>query len=90
MSAWGGYVFVINLLPLYALALMAAGRGSERLRVAYTVFYALGTLLAMRVRVVGAQHLRSGEHMLALATFAVVQVGRARLLPSCTRRRPLL
>ena len=29
-SAWGGYVFIINLLPLHVLVLMAAGMYSHR------------------------------------------------------------
>eukprot|EP00959_Pyramimonas_sp_CCMP1952_P215002 4499028-Pyramimonas_sp.AAC.1 len=74
VSAWGGYVFVINLLPVYVLALVVAGRWSERLYVAYSIFYTLGTILAMNICTVGTQHVQSGEHMAAMAVFAFVQV----------------
>lgn len=36
MSSWGGYVFLINLIPLHVLALMATGRFSHRIYVAYS------------------------------------------------------
>ncbi|CAJ0593265.1 unnamed protein product [Cylicocyclus nassatus] len=39
VSAWGGYVFIINLIPLHVLALIIIGRYSSRLFVAYTTFY---------------------------------------------------
>lgn len=35
VSSWGGYVFLINLIPLHVLALMATGRFSHRIYVAY-------------------------------------------------------
>ena len=36
VSSWGGYVFLINLIPLHVLALMVTGRFSHRIYVAYT------------------------------------------------------
>lgn len=35
VSSWGGYVFLINLIPLHVLALMITGRFSHRIYVAY-------------------------------------------------------
>ncbi len=35
VSAWGGYVFIINLIPLHVLILLATGRFSARLYTAY-------------------------------------------------------
>ena len=52
VAAWGGYVFIINIIPIYVLAMMVAGRFSSRLYVAYSTFYALGSLLAMQVSAV--------------------------------------
>jgi dolichyl-diphosphooligosaccharide--protein glycosyltransferase len=36
VSSWGGYVFLINLIPLHVLALMFTGRFSHRIYVAYS------------------------------------------------------
>lgn len=74
VSAWGGYVFIINLLPLYALVLLVTGRYSMRLYVAYNCMYVLGMLLAMQIRFVGFQHVQSGEHMAAMGVFFLMQV----------------
>lgn len=74
VSAWGGYVFIINLIPLYVLALLVTGRYSMRLYVAYNCMYVLGMLLAMQIRFVGFQHVQSGEHMAAMGVFFLIQV----------------
>ncbi|KAG8380874.1 hypothetical protein BUALT_Bualt06G0061800 [Buddleja alternifolia] len=74
VSAWGGYVFIINLIPLYVLVLLITGRYSMRLYVAYNCMYILGMLLAMQIRFVGFQHVQSGEHMAAMGVFFLMQV----------------
>ncbi|KAI9087938.1 hypothetical protein K1719_030268 [Acacia pycnantha] len=74
VSAWGGYVFIINLIPLYVLVLLITGRYSMRLYVAYNCMYILGMLLAMQIRFVGFQHVQSGEHMAAMGVFFLIQV----------------
>ncbi|KAG0528101.1 hypothetical protein BDA96_06G289400 [Sorghum bicolor] len=74
VSAWGGYVFIINLIPLYVLVLLVTGRYSQRLYVAYNCMYVLGMLLAMQIRFVGFQHVQSGEHMAAMGVFFLLQV----------------
>ncbi|KAI4319255.1 hypothetical protein MLD38_032878 [Melastoma candidum] len=74
VSAWGGYVFIINLVPLYVLVLLVTGRYSMRLYVAYNCTYVLGMLLAMQIRFVGFQHVQSGEHMAAMGVFFLMQV----------------
>ncbi|XP_061347971.1 dolichyl-diphosphooligosaccharide--protein glycosyltransferase subunit STT3B [Gastrolobium bilobum] len=74
VSAWGGYVFIINLVPLYVLVLLITGRYSLRLYVAYNCMYVLGMLLAMQIRFVGFQHVQSGEHMAAMGVFFLLQV----------------
>ncbi|CAM9208964.1 unnamed protein product [Phaeothamnion confervicola] len=48
VAAWGGYVFIINIIPIYVVVMVVAGRYSNRLYVAYSTFYALGSLLAMQ------------------------------------------
>ena len=63
MSAWGGYVFIINLIPLHVFALLLMGRYSARIYTAYTTFFILGLLLSMQVPFVGFQPIRTSEHM---------------------------
>eukprot|EP01094_Clydonella_sp_ATCC50884_P024657 TRINITY_DN6252_c2_g1_i1.p1 TRINITY_DN6252_c2_g1~~TRINITY_DN6252_c2_g1_i1.p1 ORF type:complete len:691 (-),score=297.73 TRINITY_DN6252_c2_g1_i1:387-2459(-) len=74
VAAWGGYVFIINLIPLHVLMLVLSGRYSPRLYVAYSSFYVLGTLLSMQIRFVGFQPVQSGEHMAAFGMFGVLQL----------------
>eukprot|EP01105_Mastigella_eilhardi_P007214 TRINITY_DN18724_c0_g1_i1.p1 TRINITY_DN18724_c0_g1~~TRINITY_DN18724_c0_g1_i1.p1 ORF type:complete len:736 (-),score=222.48 TRINITY_DN18724_c0_g1_i1:65-2242(-) len=74
VSAWGGYVFIINLIPLYVLVMILAGRFSLRLYVAYSSVYVLGTLLSMQIPFVGFQPVQSSEHMAALGMFVALQL----------------
>ncbi|KAI3922890.1 hypothetical protein MKW98_007021 [Papaver atlanticum] len=74
VSAWGGYVFIINLIPLYVLVLLITGRFSMRSYIAYNCMYVLGSLLAMQIQFVGFQHVQSGEHMAAMGVFFLMQV----------------
>jgi dolichyl-diphosphooligosaccharide--protein glycosyltransferase len=66
VSAWGGYVFITNLLPLHAFVLICMGRFSPRLYVSYTTWYALGTLASMQIPFVGFLPVKSSDHMAAL------------------------
>lgn len=66
VSAWGGYVFIINLIPLHVFALILMGRYTNRLYVAYCTFYVIGTLSSMTIPFVGFQPTRTSEHMAAL------------------------
>ncbi|KAI9652505.1 MAG: oligosaccharyl transferase stt3 subunit [Trizodia sp. TS-e1964] len=74
VSAWGGYVFITNLIPLHAFVLIAMGRYSPRLYVSYTSWYALGTLASMQIPFVGFLPIRSSEHMAALGVFGLLQI----------------
>lgn len=74
VSSWGGYVFLINLIPLHAFALLVMGRYSDRLYTAYCTFYVLGTLASMTIPFVGLTPTRSNEHMAALGTFCLLQL----------------
>lgn len=66
VSAWGGYVFITNLLPLHTFVLICMGRYSPRLYVSYSTWFALGTLASMQIPFVGFLPIRSSEHMSAL------------------------
>ncbi|KAF9157424.1 oligosaccharyl transferase stt3 subunit [Actinomortierella ambigua] len=74
VSAWGGYVFITNLVPLHAFTLVLMGRFSNRLYVSYSTFYAVGTLLSMQIPFVGFQPTRTSEHMAALGVFGLLQL----------------
>lgn len=69
VSAWGGYVFITNLVPLHVLSLLLMGRFSSRVYTSYSVFYAVGTLYSMLIPFVGFQPIRTSEHMAALGKF---------------------
>ncbi|KAJ7898828.1 STT3 subunit of Oligosaccharyl transferase [Mycena olivaceomarginata] len=66
VAAWGGYVFITNMIPLHGLVLILMGRFSSRLYVAYSSWYAIGTLSSMQVPFVGFQPVSTSEHMAAL------------------------
>lgn len=74
VNSWGGYVFIINVVPIYVLTLLITGRYSHRLYVAYSTFYILGTFLSMQVRFVSYQVVQTSEHMAALGIFILLQV----------------
>ena len=57
------------MIPLHALSLILMGRYTSRLYVAYSSWYAIGTLASMQVPFVGFQPVRTSEHMGALGTF---------------------
>lgn len=73
VSAWGGYVFIINLVPLHVLTLLVMGRFSNRVYIAYSTFYVLGTLFSMQIPFVGFQPVRTSEHMAAGGVFVLLQ-----------------
>ncbi|KAL0270261.1 UNVERIFIED_CONTAM: hypothetical protein PYX00_007731 [Menopon gallinae] len=72
VSAWGGYVFIINLIPLHVFVLLIMGRYSSQLFTSYTTFYVLGLLLSMQIPFVGFQPIRTSEHMAASGIFALL------------------
>lgn len=73
VSAWGGYVFIINLIPLHVFVLLIIGRFSHRIYISFSVFYIMGTILSMQIPFVGFQPIRTSEHMAAAGTFALLQ-----------------
>lgn len=74
VSAWGGYVFITNLIPLHIFVLICMGRYSSRLYISYTTWYALGTLASMQIPFVGFLPIRSSDHMAALGVFGLIQL----------------
>jgi len=74
VSSWGGYVFLINLIPLHVLTLMITGRFSHRIYVAYSIMYSVGTILSMQIPFVGFAPVETSEHMAALGVFGLCQI----------------
>ncbi|QKX54042.1 uncharacterized protein TRUGW13939_01125 [Talaromyces rugulosus] len=74
VSAWGGYVFITNLIPLHVFVLVCMGRYSSRVYISYTTWYALGTLASMQIPFVGFLPIRSSDHMAALGVFGLIQL----------------
>ncbi|CDO95362.1 unnamed protein product [Kluyveromyces dobzhanskii CBS 2104] len=74
VSAWGGYVFITNLIPLHVFILILMGRYQSKLYTAYTTWYAIGTLASMQIPFVGFLPIRSNDHMAALGVFGLIQI----------------
>ena len=74
VAAWGGYVFVVNMVGLHAFFLVLVGRFDDRLHRAYSLFYVVGTLGAIQVPVVGLTPLRSLEQIAPLLVFGGMQL----------------
>ncbi|EEC43089.1 STT3 subunit-like protein [Phaeodactylum tricornutum CCAP 1055/1] len=74
VAAWGGYVFVLNLIGVHAAFLVLAGRFSTQTYVAYTLFYSIGTALAVQIPVVGWAPLKSLEQLGPGAVFLGYQL----------------
>jgi len=74
VSAWGGYVFITNLIPLHVFVLLLMGRYHARMYTAYCTWYALGTLASMQVPFVGVLPIKGSEHMGALGVFGLLQL----------------
>ena len=74
VAAWGGYVFVLNLVGLHAAFLVCIGRYSRKVYLAYSCFYVVGTILATQVPVVGFTPLKSLEQLGPAVVFGGLQV----------------
>ncbi|GLI62500.1 hypothetical protein VaNZ11_005155, partial [Volvox africanus] len=83
VMSWGGYSFIINLLPLYCLACIFFGRLNGRLYVAFAPLVALGTAISCSIPVVGFNAVLMSEHFGAFFAFIVLHVA---LLVSYVRR----
>ena len=73
-AAWGGYVFVLNLIGAHAAFLVLFGRFSTKVYLAYTFFYVVGTSLAIQIPVVGWSPLKSLEQLGPFAVFLGYQL----------------
>jgi len=74
VSAWGGYVFITNLIPLHVFVLILMGRYNHKLYTSYSTWYAIGTLASMQIPFVGFLPIRSNDHMAAFGVFGLIQI----------------
>ncbi len=74
VAAWGGYIFVINMIGVHAIALVFLGRYSVNLHRAYSLFFVIGTFGATRVPVVGWAPLKSLEQLGPFGVFLFMQL----------------
>ena len=74
VSSWGGYSFIINIIPAFVLGTIFINKFNLRIYVAYCVFYTLGTLFSLLITFVNYQVMRSAEHLASHFTFAAVNV----------------
>ena len=74
VAAWGGFVFVVNMIGAHAASLFFIGRYTSKLHRAYTLFYVIGTWGAMQVPVVGWTPIKSTEQLAPLLVFIAIQI----------------
>lgn len=72
--AWGGYVFVLNMIGVHAGFLLVIGRFTPQLHHAYSLFYIFGTLGAIQLPVVGLAPLKSLEQLGPMFVFFLLQL----------------
>jgi len=82
VAAWGGYIFVLNMIGLHAAVLILLGKYSNKLYWAYSLWYILGTALAMQIPVVGWTPLKSLEQMAPALVFIGMQVLKVCSMPT--------
>ena len=87
VATWGGYIFVINLVGVHAALLVVLGRFSEKVWKSYSLFYLVGTSLAVQVPVVGWAPIKSLEQLGPCAVFGGYQL--LQLCEYLKRRRQL-
>ncbi|KAK9824511.1 hypothetical protein WJX72_010999 [[Myrmecia] bisecta] len=77
VASWGGYTFIINLLPIHCLACVFTNRLSCKLYVAYAPLIIIGTLGAVSIPVVGFNAVLMSEHFGAFFAFGVLHAALA-------------
>uniref|UniRef100_A0A1D2AA71 dolichyl-diphosphooligosaccharide--protein glycotransferase n=1 Tax=Auxenochlorella protothecoides TaxID=3075 RepID=A0A1D2AA71_AUXPR len=77
VASWGGYSFIVNLLPIHCLASIVLGRVSTGLYVAYAPFAILGALAALNIPVIGFNAVLMSEHFASFAVFGILHAAFA-------------
>jgi len=77
VAAWGGYVFVLNMIGIHAGVLCLLGRFSSQLHHSYSLWYMIGTagaLVGPARYLVGWQPFQSLEQLGPLGVFGMLQL----------------
>jgi dolichyl-diphosphooligosaccharide--protein glycosyltransferase len=74
VASWGGYSFIVNIVPIFVFSMLVTGHLDTRMYVAYSLFYVFGTILAMQVQFVRFQAIHSSEHMASHGIFLLLQL----------------
>ncbi|CDJ33488.1 oligosaccharyl transferase STT3, putative [Eimeria mitis] len=74
VTAWGGYVFLINAVAVHMVALCVLGLMTPRHQLAYVVFYVILTAFCVNIPFLNLTPLWSSEHMASHAVFVLVSV----------------
>jgi len=72
--SWGGYTFVVALVPTHVVACVMTGRLSGRMYAAFAPFVALGTVMCCTVPPVNQNAVTATEHLPSFFAFALVHV----------------
>jgi dolichyl-diphosphooligosaccharide---protein glycosyltransferase len=73
VAAWGGFIFVGNMVSTHAFLLVLLGYYSPSLWKAYSLFYIVGTIGAIQIPVVGMSPFKSIEQLGLLGVFLGLQ-----------------
>jgi dolichyl-diphosphooligosaccharide--protein glycosyltransferase len=72
VAAWGGYSFIINIIPIFVLGTIFINKFSMKTYVAYSTFYVVGTVLAMLIPFVSFAAVKSSEHLASHCVFFIM------------------
>ncbi|CAG9326737.1 STT3A_3 [Blepharisma stoltei] len=73
-ASWGGYAFIVNIIPIFAIVLILIGRFNTNTYIGYCSFHILGTLLAMQIPFIGFQAVTASEHLPSHTVFIFINV----------------
>ncbi|KAJ9468157.1 Dolichyl-diphosphooligosaccharide--protein glycosyltransferase subunit STT3 [Diplonema papillatum] len=76
VAAWGGYLYIANLIPAYVFGMVLLGRYSARLYTAYCVWHVVGSLLALQIPFV-SNNVFASSHAFGHLVFVLMQVHAA-------------
>lgn len=74
VASWGGYSFVINIIPIHVLVCIFTGRLSSRLYIAFAPFIIMGTLEAGATRFQSIPLHRNAVSLLHCSSFVQTSV----------------
>ena len=69
VAAWGGYAFITNIIPIFVICIIFVNKFNMKIYIAYTVFYIVGTVLAMTIPFVTFNAIKSSEHLASHCVF---------------------